>query len=330
MCRALVTGATGFIGRHLVPLLQERGYRVRAIVRSPVKFASLYPDAAGIDVVPGDLGDPACLAGALDGISHVFHLAGVTKAIRPDEYHRGNVEATRRLVEAVRGAPEPPRRFLHVSSLAAMGPSATSEPPACFDPPAPLTHYGRSKLEAEAAVWSLAGICPVTVFRPPVVFGPADTDVLHFFRTVARGWLPIVGHDRKRVSLVYAADLAVAMADAVVSNATVGKSYYPCYTEAYRWSELGRIAARALGRKCRVVVLPLSAVRLVALAAELAGRIRRRPTILNLEKVREMRAPYWVCSPSDAMHDFGFRPRTAIHEAFRETIDWYRAHGQLS
>jgi len=131
------------------------------------------------------------------------------------------------------------------------------------------------------------------------------------------------------VSVVYAPDLAAAMVAAAGSDAAVGKSYYPCYTESYRWSELGRIAAGALGRTCHQVTIPIPAVWLVALTAQLAGRIARKPTILNLEKVREMRAAYWVCSPAEATQDFGFQPRWTIDEAIRRTIDWYKDHGQL-
>lgn len=327
---ALVTGATGFIGRHLVPLLLERGDAVRVVVRSPAKFSALFPDSRNIETVPGDLADPACAARAVDGATHVYHLAGVTKALQHAAYYQGNVETTRTIVAAVRASVRSPERFLHVSSLAAVGPSATPEPPPDYDSPAPLTHYGRSKLEGETAVRPLAAVCPVTVFRPPVVFGPGDTDVLHFFRAVARGWLPIVGHDRKRVSVVYAPDLAAAMVAAAGSDAAVGKTYYPCYTEIYRWSELGRIAAGALGRTCRQVTIPISAVWLVALATQLTGCVARKPTILNLEKVREMRTPYWVCSPAEAARDFGFQPRWTIDEAIRRTIDWYKDHGQLA
>jgi len=327
---ALVTGATGFIGRHLVPLLLERGDAVRAVVRNPAKFRAVFPDSRHIETVPGDLADPACAARAVDGATHVYHVAGVTKAFNSAAYYQGNVEVTRTIVAAVRASARAPERFLHVSSLAAVGPSITPEPPTDFDSPAPLTHYGRSKLEGEAAVRPLAAVCPVTVFRPPVVFGPGDIDVLHFFRAVARGWLPIVGHDRKRVSAVYAPDLAAAMVAAADSDAAVGKTYYPCYTESYRWSELGRIAARVLGRTCRRVTVPIPVVWAVALAAQLVGRIARQPTILNLEKVREMRAFYWVCSPAEAARDFGFQPRWTIDEAIRRTIDWYKDHGQLT
>ncbi len=174
---ALVTGATGFIGSHLVEVLVSRGWRVRCLVRRPAELPE------GAEAVHGDLAG-AGLERAAAGVEVVFHLAGVTKARRAREYYEGNARGTAALVEACAGVP----RFVHVSSLAAVGPSADSVPLTEDAEPAPFTHYGKSKLEAERIVRASALGERAVIVRPPVVYGPRDTDVLHFFRAAARGF----------------------------------------------------------------------------------------------------------------------------------------------
>ena len=325
---ALVTGATGFVGRHLVDALRKSGRPVRALVRDPGKFLSVFPDPSGIEIHRGDMEDAKILNGAVQGAEVIFHVAGVTKALHNQDFDKVNHQAARLLYEAVRAQGLRPR-IVHVSSLAAAGPSPGPEPPEDFSESRPVTRYGRSKLMGEEALREILPGLPWTIVRPPVVFGPGDTDVLHFFRAVARGLNPILGHDRKLVSLVYVTDLAEALARAADAASAIGKTYYVGYDRAYRWSELGAIAARLMGRSCRSVAIPLEIAWIGAAFAQILGRIRRKPTILNLEKLREAQQDYWVCSPAAATRDFGFCPGKPLEGAFEETIAWYREHGHL-
>jgi dihydroflavonol-4-reductase len=325
---ALVTGATGFVGRHLVDLLRQSGWSVRALVRNVDKFRRVFPDPHSIDFFPGDLTGSVFPTDALREVGIVFHLAGVTKVLRRREFYSANHEAARRLYASIRQLGTPPR-IVHVSSLAAAGPSPTAEPPDDFPVARPVTHYGRSKLMGEEALREILPDAPWTIIRPPVVFGPADTDVLHFFRAVARGVQPILGHDGKRVSLLYVRDLAAALVQAAGSPAAVGNTYYPAYDRTFRWSELGAVAARALGRSCRPLVLPMELAWAGAALTQATGWLRRRPTILNLQKIREASQDYWVCSPAKASRDFGFAPGWTLETAFAETIAWYRDHEDL-
>lgn len=326
---AFVTGASGFIGRRLLPVLLDRGYAVRALVRDPQKLKLDHGSRENLEVVQGD-----CLLSGLwekgvRGADFVFHLAGVTKARHPSEYQKGNVDAVHSLFRVVLNSGGGPKRVVHVSSLAAMGPSHGPEPPESFPSPRPVTRYGRTKLLGEVAARAYGDRVPLTIVRPPVVFGPGDTDVLKFFRSVSRGVIPVVGHDGKLFSLVYADDLAKGMVDAAESPSAEGKSYFLCYPEPLRWSEFGAIAAEAMGRQCRTLRLPLWAARAAAFFSECASRVSGKPTILNLEKTKEIACDYWVCSSERARSDFGYSESGDVAWAVGKTVAWYADRGFL-
>jgi dihydroflavonol-4-reductase len=325
---ALVTGATGFVGRHLVDALRKAGRPVRALVRDPEKFRAVFPDSTGIEIHRGDIGDAKALDEAVQGAEVIFHLAGITKALHAQDFDKINHQAARLLYKAVQARGLRPR-IVHVSSLAAAGPSPGPDPTEDFPESRPVTRYGRSKLQGEQALREILPDWPWTIVRPPVVFGPGDLDVLHFFRAVNRGLNPILGHDRKLVSLAYVSDLADALVRAADSPGAIRKTYYVCYDRAYRWSELGAVAAHLMGRVCRSVAIPLEIAWIGAAITQIIGRIRRTPTILNLEKLREAQQDFWVCSPAAAARDFGFQPGRPLEAAFAETIAWYRDNGYL-
>src|SRR5436305_1916990 len=166
MPTVLVTGARGFIGGHLVKRLAGCGMRVRCLARRQSGGAP-----AEVETVVGDYETGVGLREAVDGADIVIHLAGVTKALRRSDYYRGNVQAAESLAR-VSGAVA---RFVHVSSLAAVGPSPEGQDVTEATQPQPVSEYGRSKLAGEQAV---RGLLPAAVVvRPPVVYGPRDTDV---------------------------------------------------------------------------------------------------------------------------------------------------------
>src|SRR5579859_3831098 len=166
----LVTGATGFIGSHLVERLLHEGARVRCLIRasSPRGGAVRHLPSSDARPVLGDLISGAGLAEAIDGVELVYNLAGVTKALHSADYYQGNVQATRNLLDAMAGTGA---RLIHLSSLAAMGPSLEGAPLQEDAAPRPLTHYGKSKLEGELAVRDSAVAARAIVIRPPVVYG---------------------------------------------------------------------------------------------------------------------------------------------------------------
>lgn len=320
---ALVTGGHGFIGSHLTAVLAGRGHRVRLLAREGADLG--FVRDLGAEVVRGDLEDPGTLPAATAGVDCVYHLAGALKGFREEDLMRVNRDGTRALLAA---CPRNLRRFVLVSSLAAAGPSPGGPLPRPGDAPeAPVTWYGRSKLEGERAV--LASGLPAAILRPPVVFGPRDRDVLSYFRIARRGLLPVPGARERWYSLVFAPDLAEAVALAGEVPLPPGAVIPAVAPEPVTWLDLGRRIARALGREGRVLRVPEPGLRLAGRLADAAARLRGRPEIFSSQKVVEMLAPAWVADPLPARRLLGWSAATPLDRALELTVAWYRGHGWL-
>ena len=313
----LVTGATGFIGSHLVEMLLTRGEPVRALVR---RRGSL----PAVDLAYGDVVSGAGLEHALSDVQVVIHLAGATKALRPADYYTANVKGTQMLARAIAGRPI---RLVHVSSLAAAGPSSSGMPIAEDAGPRPITHYGKSKLESEYAVRALRP--DAVIVRPPVVYGPRDTDVLQVLKPISRGWaLQIAGAERW-FSAIYVRDLVEGLLAAARSPGAAGRTYFISHPSPISWSELTSLAGRIMGRSPRMVRVPGAAALAGGFFAEVWARATGKPGILSREKVREACCAAWVCDSRRAAVELGFEAPTGLEKGLSETLAWYRGAGWL-
>jgi len=314
----LVTGATGFIGRHLVARLVREGRRVRCLARRDVAIP-------GAEVVRGDLAAGQGLREAVEGVDVVLHLGGVTKALSRQDYQVGNVRGTCNLLAVC----PPSVRLVHISSLAAAGPSPDGTPLAEDAPPRPVSGYGRSKWEAELAVGASALSERAVILRPAVVYGPGDTDVYQVFRAVSRGLFATVGRSESWFSFIYVEDLVRAILMAAASDRAAGKTYFVANPLPVSWGEFASLAACLMGRRVRTVRIPSHLAYAAAWASELAARRRRKPGIFSRDKVREAVYPYWVCNPARAFHDFGFQAATSLRDGMAATLAWYKNSGWL-
>src|SRR5512139_1412868 len=205
--RALVTGGTGFIGSHLAEFLIREGHEVTCLVRDTTKPG--YLEGLPVTMVRGDCTDRDSLTGAVRSADYIFHLAGLTKARREHEFYEVNVKGTENVVRAAQERNAGLKRFVHLSSLAAVGPSSTGRPLAEDCEHRPVSAYGRSKSEAEQVVYGKRNDMPVTILRPPAVYGPRDRDLLLFFKLVNTGFVPHWG--KSYYSFVYVEDLVRAL-----------------------------------------------------------------------------------------------------------------------
>lgn len=329
LMKVLITGATGFIGSHVADLLIAKGYDVYCLTRKSSNLRWL--NTSAIRTVEGSLGNEESLYTAVQNADIVFHIAGLTSARNREEFFRGNQGGTRNILNAVLRKAPSVQRFVHVSSLAAVGPASSLQHPVDEHTPYhPLTAYGESKRAAEEEVLAERDNIPVTIVRPPAVYGPRDTAILTFFQTVNKGIAPLIGFDDKHVSLVHSTDLSRGIVEAGESEHTVGKTYFISSEEFYTWRHVGNVTAQALNKSTVLPLrLPHTVVKTIAGISEFFGRFASKPPVLNYEKGVDMVQKYWICSVDNAKRDFGYRQQVSLEDGVAETVRWYAAQGWL-
>ena len=333
--RVLVTGATGFIGHHLVQHLIQRGDQVTCLVRPTSDTSTL--DRSKLQFAVGNMSDPTSLRAAMVGAQVVYHLAGALTARRPQDFQRVNSAGLAGLAEACAQRPDPPVLVI-LSSLAAGGPSPAGRPRTEEDPAGPVSHYGRSKLGGEQAAQAHASQVPVTIVRASWVFGEWDRDTLAVFRTVRYGLHLIPVARTNRYSLIHAADLADILVLAAQRGERCGPDlpaagglYYAAAEPTLDYAGIGRMAATAMERgRLRVLHLPrLLTLAMAGVPQLLSSALGRPPSIVNLDKAREGFAGSWVCSAEKAQRQLGFSPSAPLADRMRQTASWYQERGWL-
>jgi 2-alkyl-3-oxoalkanoate reductase len=303
-----VTGASGFVGPHLVAALARHGWKMRLLVR---RWSPL-PSLPGVEaeVVFGDLDDEAALRRLVVGAEAVVHAAGLIKARRPADFDRVNRQGTARLSAVVNDDV----RFLLLSSLAAREPL--------------LSPYAASKQAAERIVARRSGAW--IVVRAPAVYGPGDRETLTYFRAAARGIAPEPRVRGARLSLIHVADLAEVLARAL------GRSLPPSIYEiddgradGYAYGDMASAAAAALGRREHAVAVPRTLMKGIAGMNHLRHAVGGSPQILTGGKVQEMFHCDWVAHDRRLASAVEFTARYDLKTGFADTVEWYRRHGWL-
>jgi nucleoside-diphosphate-sugar epimerase len=323
--RVLITGASGFIGRHLVERLVRDGFMVRALAHAPEPVRDM---PAGVEVVTGDVRDAGAMKAAASGIETIFHLAGKAHALaevgeEDADYQAVNVEGTRNVLDAaVAGGA---KRFVLFSSVKAMG----EEAPECRDESSearPLTAYGRSKLAAEKLVFDSGqrGNLGVTCLRLPLVYGVGNKGNL--FRMIAaidRGIFPPLPPLDNRRSMVHVSNVVDAAMLAVDHPAARGRCYIVTDARAYATRELYELICRALGKRIPQWSVPLGLLAAAGRAGDLVGRVFRRRMPFDSDAFQKLIGSAWYSSER-MVRELGYHPLMSFEAALPEMIAWYR------
>lgn len=321
---ALVTGADGFVGSHLVRNLTSRGIRVRCLVLPDSPLPP--PRHRGVELVTGDITRAETLDRAFEGVDLVFHLAALLGATDPDTIHRVNVDGTRNMTVAAARMSVPLQRFVFVSSTAAIGPSGRDEKLDENAEPRPVTDYGWSKLRAERVIHRSSGF-PWTILRLPLVYGPNSRGgLITFFKLINRRIQLILPEAETNVAFV--GDVAEGLARAAFSAAAAGRTFHLGEQRIYGLREVAGEIRRTLGKRTLKVPLPYPLLYGLALGCEAwAGLSGRTPALKRKNLEEYFRHRYWRFDTSLAHRTIGYRSRVPLRDGVRITADWYRRHG---
>lgn len=317
--KALLTGASGFIGGRLRDALLDRGVDVVAVRRRgspPAKkgrsVEAEYEDAAGLERLVRE-----------EKPDFVFHVAGATKGVTREDFHRANVMPTKNLLEALRRGHPGVQRFVHVSTLAAFGPSEPGRPHMEGSPRRPIEHYGETKLEAEITVEAAKDL-PWTILRPGGVYGPGDVDYFNLFREVERGRNVFFGNKGRWFSAIYVDDLLAALLAAATHPGAVGQGFFVCDNEPITWERFQQAIVEVSGRRVRTMNLPEALVGLAAIGGELATKLDGKPRLFNRQKAKMGAQEAWTCRSDAIRSALGWKHEFPLDRGVREALEWYR------
>jgi nucleoside-diphosphate-sugar epimerase len=318
---ALVTGATGFIGSHLCEALVHRGYKVTCLTRTASNLKWI--ENLDIRLCKGDCTDSDSLFSAVEDADYIFHIAGLTKATSEHDFFSVNAKGTENLVKAASDRNPRLKRFIYLSSLAAAGPSRNGSSIREDANPAPVSNYGKSKLEGEKAVLSYKNSIPVTILRPPAVYGPRDRDMLVMFKMIKKGVFFDLG--KCYYSLLYVDDLVQGIILCAEDKKAEGKVYFLSDAEFYTGEQIAMEICSALDVKALPLKVPKFAMPFFAFIGEKLNK----KGIINRDRIKDFRHSHWICDPQKVREEIGFIPKVGLKEGIKWTADWYRIHRWL-
>jgi nucleoside-diphosphate-sugar epimerase len=319
--KILLTGASGFVGSHVLDRLCAAGIPTVVLLRPTSDRQAIEAHLPKVELRIGSISEPGTLMAAVAGITHVIHCAGCVKALSKSDFFEVNETGTRNLVEAFNSRGAAGVRFVHVSSLAAAGPSRPGSAVCESDTPRPVSDYGRSKLAGELRVRDCCRR-EYVILRPPAVYGPGDLEFLRLFRSVKAHLAPRPAP--QPLSLVYVRDLAGAIVRSLEAPAVGGKTYFVACEERVTARTMARAIAENMGVWTVPLPVPLAFLWTLCLLQEGVSRFTGRPNVLSLGKYAELRAPGWVCDPGLLKREAGIVCPTPLHQGIRETLTWYR------
>lgn len=327
----LITGASGFIGSHLVKEAIKRNYQTFAGIRTSsnkeylndpdIHFLEL--DFNDKNLLNASLNDFANLHGRFD---YIIHTAGVIKAINKADYSLVNYENTKKFVYALKENNLVPDKFIYISSIASFGPGINTLPINPGQIQKPLTEYGRSKLKTEEFLYSISDF-PFLIISPTAVYGPRDKEFLYLIKLIEKHLEIYLGSSKQVLSFVHAHDLVHAIFLGMEST-IVNQNLLVSDSKQYTSKAFNQIIKKNLNKRTISLVVPVLVARLFALFTEASGRIRGKASVLNRERLKEFEAMNWSVDCTE-ITKLGFVPQFSLEEGIKLTVRWYKMHGWI-
>lgn len=328
--KILITGASGFVGSHLVEEALHRGLDVYAGVRRTSSRQYLQDERIRFfEMNFADVGGMTKQLGE-EQFDYIVHNAGVVSAPKLEDYYRVNCDFVKNFTTALQDAGAVPKKFTFISSLAATGPASNEDLTDFLTlerEPQPINAYGKSKLAAEQHLDSLPDF-PYLNLRLTAVYGPREREILTFFKVLNQGIEGYIGSKHQHLTFVYVKDLAKLVVDATLSQHERA-TYFVSDGDHHPATNLGKYGKQILRKKALKVHVPLGLVRGIAWALENLGKLTGSYPPLNLEKVHILSSLNWKCDIAPIRKDFNFQPKYDLEKGLAETLEWYRKEGWL-
>ena len=308
-----LTGATGFVGGHILDRAVKDGHHVNAITRRPQE------DRPGVTWVDGDLHNTEALKKITAKADVLIHCAGIVKARRIAHFHELNTNALAHILDLLeqRDGGTGDCHVIFISSLAARHPD--------------ISPYARSKFNAEEILKARGNKFPWTIVRPPAVYGPGDMEILKLFRAMKRGFAPAAGSTDNTFSMIHGRDLAAAVLSTLDHKTAIHKTIEPDDQKAagYTAHDVARVAATELGRSVKPIAVPIALLTTLAFFNEVFAFATGKAPIFSRHKVKEMAHFNWVSDQKTHKAISRWHPETGLEEGLKETFQWYRARNLL-
>ena len=332
MTKILVTGASGFIGSFIVEEALNQGMEVWAAMRKSSSKAFLNDER--IKFIQLDLSNADKLKEQLaeHQFDYVVHAAGVTKSIHQEDFYKVNTEGTKNLANVILQLKMPLKRFVYLSSLSIFGPVHEQQPYKEIredDIPQPNTAYGRSKLQAEGFLDSLADKLPFVVLRPTGVYGPRERDYFMMAKSIKSHTDFAVGFKKQDITFIYVSDVVQAVFLALNKGKT-GRKYFLSDGLVYNSRDFSDLIKKEMGVGWTIrIKAPLWVLRAVTFCGEHIGRWSGKISALNNDKYHILKQRNWRCDITPAINELGYKPKVQLPEGVKRTIAWYKDNGWL-
>jgi len=320
--KALVTGATGFIGSHLVKSLVEENWEVTCLIRSKSRtdFLQKFP----VRFIEGSANDIESLGRAAKGQDYVFHLAGRIRPTCHVEYDIANYQLTKNLAqECLRKNPSL-KRFVYISSISAAGPSLPNFYSEEGQAPSPVSEYGRTKLKGEEAVREVWDQIPATIIRPSSVYGPRQQETELIIKLISKRIVPLLKRKKETTSLIYIKDLIQGILKAALSPKSKNQVYYLTDGNGYSWRKIILTVKKVVLGESLFFPLPEGLIYISAWLVDMLKKTGVIKSYFGRKLWRAMTQTPWLFSSSKAEKDFGFRARYSLENGIKETVDYYQ------
>ncbi len=319
---ALVTGANGFIGSHLVDELLAAGCTVHGLVRKSSNLKWL--DASRVHLHQVDLSRPDFQIPALEDMNYIFHCAGLTKAKSRAAFFDVNANACSNLYEQCQKRASQMKGIIHLSSLAATGPSYKGDLVNESSPCRPLTYYGQSKLAGEEIARQFSESLPITILLPPVVYGPREENFFTFIKLIHKGWGLQIGKPGKELSLIYVTDLVRAALTASHPSRPKGCRCFVTDGRVHAWEQVAKECSRIMNVSLKTLKIPEGLLNPLALFFEACASFSSRPALFDRQRMIDIQQSSWSASSDKFFDTFEFQPQYDLSRGLEQTINWYQ------